>query len=189
MRYRKLKLKKNISTSIKTTKIKKNQNEKFVTFESFEYFELIFYSFWFQSNVEWNVSKFDFSWNIKKKQLNEILHCFSNINFRKSKNNVVLMHRIEKKNIQILINMTMLFFIFVATMCRFLEKTNDNFRKRSNNVHKYDAKKISKQNVIYFFITNHLFNDHEKRKKKKLFLKFRNIVKLIIVLKISFFKK
>ena len=92
----------------------------------------------------------------------------------------------KKKDIQILINMTMSFFIFAAIVCRFLEKTNDNSRKRLNDVLTYDAAEIFKQNVIYLLIMNHLFSDHEKREKKKLSLKFRNIVKFIIVLKTSF---
>lgn len=78
-------------------------------------------------------------------------------------------------------------FIFVTIVCRFFEKTNNNFRKRLNDVFKYNVKEIFNQNIIYFFIINNLFSDHEKREKKKLFLKFRNIVKFIIVLKISFF--
>ena len=93
----------------------------------------------------------------------------------------------KKKNIQILINMTMSFFIFVAIVYRFFKEINNSFRKRLNDVFKYNVKEIFNQNVTYFFIINNLFNDHEKREKKKLFLKFRNIVKFIIVLKISFF--
>ena len=92
----------------------------------------------------------------------------------------------KKKNIQILINITVFLFIFAATVCRFLEKTNNSFRRRLNNVLKYDAEEIFKQNVTYFLIMNYLFRDHEKREKKKLFLKFRKIVRSIIVLETSF---
>ena len=88
----------------------------------------------------------------------------------------------KKEDIQILVNMAVPLFIFAATVCRFLGEANGNPRRRLNDVLTYDAAEISKQDVTYLPIMDHLFSDHGEREKEKLSLEFRNIVGSIIVL-------
>ena len=88
----------------------------------------------------------------------------------------------KEGDIQTLVNMAVPLFIFAATVCRFLGEANGNPRRRLNDVLKYDAEEISKQDVTYLPIMNHLFSGHGKREKEKLSLEFRNIVGSIIVL-------
>ncbi|KAL8739579.1 MAG: hypothetical protein Q9190_007633, partial [Brigantiaea leucoxantha] len=88
----------------------------------------------------------------------------------------------KEVDIQILVNMAVPLFIFAATVCRFLREANGNPRRRLNDILKYDAEDISKQDVTYLPIMNHLFSGHGEREKEKLSLEFRNIVGSIIVL-------
>ncbi len=73
-------------------------------------------------------------------------------------------------------------FIFAAIICRFLREANGNPRRRLNDVLKYDVEGISKQDVTYLPVINHLFSGHGEREKEKLSLEFRNIVGSIVVL-------
>lgn len=84
--------------------------------------------------------------------------------------------------IQTLVNMAVPLFIFAATVCRFLGEANGNPRRRLNDVLKYDAEDISKQDVTYLPVMNHLFSGHGEREKEKLSLEFRNIMGSIVVL-------
>ena len=88
----------------------------------------------------------------------------------------------EEGHIQTLVNMAMPLFIFAATVCRFLGEANGNPRRRLDDILKYDAEDISKQDVTYLPIINHSFSGHGEREKEKLSLEFRNIVGSIVVL-------
>ena len=81
-----------------------------------------------------------------------------------------------------LVNMAVPLFIFAATVCRFLGEANGNPRRRLNDVLKYDVEGISRQDVTYLPVMNHLFSGHGEREKEKLSLEFRNIVGSIVVL-------
>ena len=88
----------------------------------------------------------------------------------------------EEGHIQTLVNMAVPLFIFAATICRFLGEANGIPGRRLDNILKYDAEDISKQDVTYLPIMDHLFNGYGEREKEKLSLEFRNIVGSIVVL-------
>ena len=88
----------------------------------------------------------------------------------------------EEGHIQTLVNMAVPLFVFAATVCRFLAEANGNPRRRLNDILKYDAEEISKQDVTYLPVMNHLFSGHGEREKEKLSIEFRNIVGSIVVL-------
>ena len=88
----------------------------------------------------------------------------------------------EEGRLQTLVNMAVPLFIFAATICRFLGEANGSPRRRLNDILEYDAEDISKQDMTYLPIMNHIFSGHGEREKKKLSLEFRNIVGSIIVL-------
>ena len=88
----------------------------------------------------------------------------------------------EKGHIQTLVNMAVPLFIFAATVCRFLGETNGNPRRRLDDILKYNAEDISRQDMTYLPVMNHLFSGHGEREREKLSLEFRNIVGSIVVL-------
>ena len=88
----------------------------------------------------------------------------------------------EERQIHILVNMAVPLFIFAATVCRFLGEAKGNPRRRLNDILKYDAEEISKQDVTYLPIMNHLFSSYGEREKEKLSVEFQNIVGSIVVL-------
>ena len=88
----------------------------------------------------------------------------------------------EERQIYILVNMAVPLFIFAATVCRFLGEAKGNPRRRLNDILKYDAEEISKQDVTYLPVMNHLFSGYGEREKEKLSVEFQNIVGSIVVL-------
>lgn len=88
----------------------------------------------------------------------------------------------KERDIQTLVNIVVPLFIFAVTVCRFLGELNGNPLRRLDDILKYDAEEISKQDVTYLPIINHLFSGYGEREKEKLSLEFRNIVGLIVVL-------
>ena len=88
----------------------------------------------------------------------------------------------EEGRIQTLVNMAVPLFIFAATVCRFLGEANGNPRRRLNDILEYDAEDISKQDVTYLPILNHLFSGQGEREKEKLSTEFREIVGSIVIL-------
>ena len=88
----------------------------------------------------------------------------------------------EERQIYILVNMAVPLFIFAATVCRFLGEAKGNPRRRLNDILKYDAEEISKQDVTYLPVMNHLFSGYGEREKEKLSVEFQNIVESIVVL-------
>ena len=88
----------------------------------------------------------------------------------------------EEGHIQTLVNMAVPLFIFAATVCRFLGEANGIPGRRLDDILKYDAEDISKQDVTYLPIMDQLFNGYGEREKEKLSLEFRNIVGSIVVL-------
>ena len=85
-------------------------------------------------------------------------------------------------SLETLFNMAVPLFIFAATVCRFLAEANGNPRTRLGDILTYDAEDVSKQDLTYLPILNHLFCDQGAREKEKLSKEFREIVGPIIVL-------
>ena len=88
----------------------------------------------------------------------------------------------EDGHIQTLVNMAVPLFIFAATVCRFVGEANGNPRRRLHDILNYDAKEISKQDVTYLPIMNHLFSRYGEQEKERLSIEFRNVVGSIIIL-------
>ena len=85
-------------------------------------------------------------------------------------------------NIEILVNMAVPLFIFAATVCRFLAEANGNPRTRLRDVLTYNAEDISKQDLTYLPILDHVFCGQGAREKEKLSRAFREVVGPIIIL-------
>ena len=73
-------------------------------------------------------------------------------------------------------------FIFAATVCRFLADANGNPRKRLREILEYDTEDLTKQDLTYLPILNHLFSGYRNKEIEKLSKEFREIVGLIVVL-------
>lgn len=87
-----------------------------------------------------------------------------------------------RRDIQSLVGMAFPPFIFATTVCRFLREVNGDPRRRLKDILQYDTEDISKQDVTYLPILNHLFSGQPEREKEKLSQRFREIVGSIIIL-------
>ena len=85
-------------------------------------------------------------------------------------------------SIEILVDMAVPLFIFAATVCRFLAEANRSPRERLRDILAYNAKDISKQDLTYLPILNHVFCGQGEREMEKWSEEFREIVGPIIIL-------
>ena len=85
-------------------------------------------------------------------------------------------------SIETLVNMAVPLFIFAATVCRFLAEANRSPRARLRDILAYNAEDISKQDLTYLPILNHVFRGQGENEKEKWSEEFREIVGPIVVL-------
>ena len=88
-------------------------------------------------------------------------------------------------SVETLVNMAVPLFIFAATVCRFLAEANRSPRARLQEILAYNAEDISKQDLTYLPILNHVLCGQSAREKEKWSEEFREIVGPIVVLEDS----
>lgn len=72
----------------------------------------------------------------------------------------------EEKNIITLVKKATLFFIFAATVCRFVGERVGNPQRRLINILKYETQDVSQLEITYLPILYRLFAIQGKREKK-----------------------
>ena len=85
-------------------------------------------------------------------------------------------------SIEALVDMAFPLFIFAATVCRFLAEANRSPRARLLDILAYNAEDISKQDLTYLPILNHVFCGQGEREMEKWSEEFREIVGPIVIL-------
>ena len=85
-------------------------------------------------------------------------------------------------SIETLVKMAAPLFIFAATVCRFLAEANRSPRARLQEILAYNAEDISKQDLTYLPILNHVLNGQGNEEKERWAEEFQELVGPIVVL-------
>lgn len=94
----------------------------------------------------------------------------------------------EEQDIETLVRLSIPFFVFAATICRFLGEDCHNPRRQLADILRYETEDIPKQDATYLPILNHLFLNHlfsnqSERGREKISQEFREVVGPIVVLR------
>ena len=89
----------------------------------------------------------------------------------------------EEQDIETLVRLSVPFFVFAATICRFLGEDCHNPRRQLADILRYKTEDIPEQDATYLPNLNHLFPNQSERGREKISQEFREVVGPIVVLR------